>query len=326
MSARLSDYDYELPRELIAQRPPEHRDDSRLMVLRRDWQGIEHQQFDELKTFLQQGDLLVLNNTQVLPARRFSDDGAVEFLFLERLAPCRWKCLVSPGRKMRIGATVKLDNVSLCVDKIIPGGERIVVLNKDIDLYSGGSMPLPPYIRRDSDIEDAARYQTVFAQAPGALAAPTAGLHFTSEILNEIPHTFVTLHVGTGTFLPVRSENVTEHRMHAERFSISPSAAGRINSAGRIVAVGTTVVRVLESAERTDGNLVPQEGSTDIFIYPPFQFRAVDVLLTNFHLPRSTLLMLVSAFAGREFLLRAYQEAICERYRFYSYGDCMLIL
>jgi S-adenosylmethionine:tRNA ribosyltransferase-isomerase len=326
MSARLSDYDYELPRELIAQRPPEHRDDSRLMVLRRDSQGIEHQQFDELKTFLQQGDLLVLNNTQVLPARRFSDDGAVEFLFLERLAPCRWKCLVSPGRKMRIGATVKLDNVSLCVDKITPEGERIVVLNKDIDLYSGGSMPLPPYIRRDSDIEDAARYQTVFARAPGALAAPTAGLHFTSEILNEIPHTFVTLHVGTGTFLPVRSENVTEHRMHAERFSISSSAAGRINSAGRIVAVGTTVVRVLESAERTDGNLVPQEGSTDIFIYPPFQFRAVDALLTNFHLPRSTLFMLVSAFAGREFLLRAYREAICERYRFYSYGDCMLIL
>jgi S-adenosylmethionine:tRNA ribosyltransferase-isomerase len=326
MSARLSDYDYELPRELIAQRPPEHRDDSRLMVLRRDSQGIEHQQFDELKTFLQQEDLLVLNNTQVLPARRFSDDGAVEFLFLERLAPCRWKCLVSPGRKMRIGATVKLDNVSLCVDKITPEGERIVVLNKDIDLYSGGSMPLPPYIRRDSDIEDAARYQTVFAQAPGALAAPTAGLHFTSEILNEIPHTFVTLHVGTGTFLPVRSENVTDHRMHAERFSISSSAAGRINSAGRIVAVGTTVVRVLESAERTDGNLVPQEGSTDIFIYPPFQFRAVGALLTNFHLPRSTLFMLVSAFAGREFLLRAYQEAICERYRFYSYGDCMLIL
>jgi S-adenosylmethionine:tRNA ribosyltransferase-isomerase len=267
-----------------------------------------------------------LNDTQVLPARRFSDDGAVEFLFLERLAPCRWKCLVSPGRKMRIGATVKIDNVLLCVDKITPEGERIVVLNKDIDLYSGGSMPLPPYIRRDSNIEDAARYQTVFAHAPGALAAPTAVLHFTSEILNEIPHTFVTLHVGTGTFLPVRSENVTEHRMHAERFAISPSAADRINSAGRIVAVGTTVVRVLEAAERPDGNLVAQEGSTDIFIYPPYHFRAVDVLVTNFHLPRSTLLMLVSAFAGREFLLRAYQEAIRERYRFYSYGDCMLIV
>jgi len=326
MSARLSDYDYKLPRELIAQRPPEHRDDSRLMVLRRNSKEIEHRQFDELKTFFQQEDLLVLNDTQVLPARRFSDDGAVEFLFLERLAPCRWKCLVSPGRKMRIGAMVKIDNVTLSVDTITPEGERIVVLNKDIDLYSGGSMPLPLYIRRDSNVEDAARYQTVFAHAPGALAAPTAGLHFTPEILNEIPHTFVTLHVGTGTFLPVRSENVTEHRMHAERFSISPSAAGRINSVGRIVAVGTTVVRVLESAERTDGNLVGQEGSTDIFIYPPYQFRAVDVLLTNFHLPRSTLLMLVSAFAGREFLLRAYQEAIRERYRFYSYGDCMLIL
>ncbi|HMH04320.1 MAG TPA: tRNA preQ1(34) S-adenosylmethionine ribosyltransferase-isomerase QueA [Candidatus Udaeobacter sp.] len=326
MSARLSDYDYKLPRELIAQRPPEHRDDSRLMVLRRNSKEIEHRQFDELKTFFQQEDLLVLNDTQVLPARRFSDDGAVEFLFLERLAPCRWKCLVSPGRKMRIGAMVKIDNVTLSVDTITPEGERIVVLNTDIDLYSGGSIPLPPYIRRDSNVEDAARYQTVFAHAPGALAAPTAGLHFTPEILNEIPHTFVTLHVGTGTFLPVRSENVTEHRMHAERFSISPSAAGRINSVGRIVAVGTTVVRVLESAERTDGNLVGQEGSTDIFIYPPYQFRAVDVLLTNFHLPRSTLLMLVSAFAGREFLLRAYQEAIRERYRFYSYGDCMLIL
>jgi S-adenosylmethionine:tRNA ribosyltransferase-isomerase len=326
MSARLTDYDYELPRELVAQRPREHRDDSRLMVLRRDSQEIEHREFDELKTLLQQGDLLVLNDTQVLPARRFSDDGAVEFLFLERLAPCRWKCLVSPGRKMRIGATIKIDNVSLSVDKITPEGERIVVLNKDIDLYSGGSMPLPPYIRRDSDTEDAARYQTVFAHAPGALAAPTAGLHFTSEILNEIPHTFVTLHVGTGTFLPVRSENVSEHHMHAERFSISPSAAGRINNAGRVVAVGTTVVRVLEAADRTDGNLVAQDGSTDIFIYPPYQFRAVDVLLTNFHLPRSTLLMLVSAFTGREFLLRAYQEAIREQYRFYSYGDCMLIL
>ena len=187
-------------------------------------------------------------------------------------------------------------------------------------------MPLPPYVRRESDTEDAARYQTVFAHSPGALAAPTAGLHFTPEILSEIPHTFVTLHVGTGTFLPVRSENIAEHRMHAERFSISHSAAARINDARRIVVVGTTVVRVLESARREDGKLIAQEGSTDIFVYPPYRFRAVDVLLTNFHLPRSTLLMLVSAFVGREFLLRAYHEAIRERYRFYSYGDCMLIL
>jgi S-adenosylmethionine:tRNA ribosyltransferase-isomerase len=227
---------------------------------------------------------------------------------------------------MRIGATAKVDNVSLCVEEITSEGERVVVLSEEIDLSSGGSMPLPPYIRRESNAEDAARYQTVFAHTPGALAAPTAGLHFTPEILNQIPHTFVTLHVGTGTFLPVRSENIVEHRMHAERFSISPSAAARINSAGRIVAVGTTVVRVLESAMREDGKLIGQEGSTNIFIYPPYRFRGVDVLLTNFHLPRSTLLMLVSAFAGREFLLRAYQDAIREGYRFYSYGDCMLIL
>jgi S-adenosylmethionine:tRNA ribosyltransferase-isomerase len=326
MSARLSDYDYDLPRELIAQRPPEHRDDSRMMVLHRDTQVIEHRQFRELKTFLQQGDLVVLNDTQVLPARRFSNDGAIEFLFLERLDPRRWKCLVSPGRKMRVGATAEIGNVILCVEKITSDGERIVVLNEDVDVYSGGSMPLPPYVRRESDTEDAARYQTVFAHTPGALAAPTAGLHFTPEILSEIPHTFVTLHVGTGTFLPVRSENIAEHRMHAERFSISHSAAATLNDAERIVAVGTTVVRMLEAARREDRKLRVQEGTTDIFIYPPYRFHAVDLLLTNFHLPRSTLLMLVSAFAGRQFLLRAYQEAIRERYRFYSYGDCMLIL
>ena len=326
MNARLSDYDYDLPRELIAQRPPERRDDCRMMVLHRDTQTIEHHQFRELKTFLQPSDLLVLNDAQVLPARRFSDDGAIEFLFLGRLGPRRWKCLVNPGRKMRVGATARIDNATLRVEEITPDGERIVVLNEDVDLYSGGSMPLPPYIRRDSDVDDATRYQTVFAHAPGALAAPTAGLHFTPEILSEIRHTFVTLRVGTGTFLPVRSENIAEHRMHAENFSISSSAVAKINGASRIVAVGTTVVRVLESARREGEKLIAQEGSTDIFIYPPYRFRAVDVLLTNFHLPRSTLLMLVSAFVGREFLFRAYQEAIRERYRFYSYGDCMLIL
>jgi S-adenosylmethionine:tRNA ribosyltransferase-isomerase len=326
MSTRLSDYDYDLPRELIAQQPVEHRADSRMMVLRRDAQTVEHRQFRELKTFLQPGDLLVLNDTRVLPARRFSNDSAIEFLFLQRVGPRRWKCLVKPGRKMRLGATATIDNATLQVEKITSDGERIVVLDQDVDLHSGGSMPLPPYIGRDSDTEDATRYQTVFAQAPGALAAPTAGLHFTAEILSEIPHTFVTLHVGTGTFLPVRSENISGHRMHAEHFSISPSAAARINEAARIAGVGTTVVRVLESAERENGKLIAQTGSTDIFIYPPYRFQAVDLLLTNFHLPRSTLLMLVSAFAGREFLLRAYEEAIRERYRFYSYGDCMLIL
>ena len=197
-------------------------------------------------------------------------------------------------------------------------------------------MPLPPYIGRDSDLADETRYQTVFAKSPGALASPTAGLHFTPQILAEIPHAFVTLHVGTGTFLPVRSENIADHQMHAERFSISPEAAQKIDNTKRIVGVGTTVVRVLETValqtrllkavEFEKRKITPQSGETNIFIYPPFEFHMVNALLTNFHLPRSTLLMLVSAFAGREFVLRAYEEAIRERYRFYSYGDCMLII
>ena len=326
MSTKLCDYAYDLPRELIAQRPLERREDSRMMVLYRARHAIEHRQFRELRTFLGAGDLLVLNDTRVLPARRLSDDGAVEFLFLERVGQKRWKCLVKPGRKMRVGATAKIDNITLRVEEITDAGERIVALDKDVDLYAGGSMPLPPYINRGSDDKDTARYQTVFGDAPGAIAAPTAGLHFTEEILGEIPHTFVTLHVGPGTFLPVRSENITDHRMHAERFSISQEAATKINSASRIIAVGTTTVRTLESATQAGGEIVARERATDLFIYPPYRFRVVDVLLTNFHLPHSTLLMLVSAFAGREFLLRAYEEAIRERYRFYSYGDCMLIV
>ena len=326
MSSTLSDYEYDLPRELIAQRAPERRESSRMMVLRREERSIEHRRFVELKMFLRPGDLLVLNDTRVLAAKRVSSDGAVEFLFLERVSPRRWKCLVKPGRKMRVGATAKIDNVSLRVEEILPEGERVVLLDKDVDLYAGGLMPLPPYIGRESDEGDNVRYQTVFARAPGALAAPTAGLHFTQQILRKLPHAFITLHVGIGTFLPVRSENLAEHRMHPEHFSISAEAANKINDAERIIAVGTTTVRVLESARSKNGRLLAQEGSTDLFIYPPYRFQAVDLLLTNFHLPRSTLLMLVSAFAGREFLLRAYREAIDERYRFYSYGDCMLIL
>ncbi len=336
MSKRLSDYAYDLPRELIAQRPLERREDSRMMVLYRARHAIEHRQFRELRTFLGAADLLVLNDTRVLPARRLSDDGAVEFLFLERVGQKRWKSLVKPGRKMRVGATAKIDNITLRVEEITDAGERIVALDKDVDLYAGGSMPLPPYITRASDEKDMARYQTVFGDAAGAIAAPTAGLHFTEETLGEIPHTFVTLHVGPGTFLPVRSENITDHRMHAERFTILQEAADKINNAQRVIAVGTTVVRVLETAALETRllkavkfkrrQIEPQSGETDLFIYPRFAFRVVDALLTNFHLPRSTLLMLVSAFAGREFLLRAYEEAIRERYRFYSYGDCMLIL
>jgi len=354
MSRRLRDYDYILPRELIAQHPLERREDSRMMVLHRAEQKIEHRKFRELKTLLQPGDLIVLNDTRVLAARRFSDDGVVEFLFLERLGPKRWNCMVTPGRKMRAGATATIDNVCLRVEKIAASGERIVAFDEDVDVYAGGSVPLPPYVNRPSDATDAARYQTVFAREPGAVAAPTAGLHFTSQILGEIPHTFVTLHVGPGTFLPVRAEDVTEHRTHAERFFVSPEAAEKINGAQRIIAVGTTTVRVLETAVRKArrcGKIVgqprtvsglpsaggapalqesdriePQSGETDLFIYPPFRFQVVDALLTNFHLPRSTLLMLVSAFAGREFILHAYEEAVCHSYRFHSYGDCMLIL
>src|SRR5438445_11697463 len=199
MSARLSDYDYPLPQDLIAKRPRPRRDESRMMVLHRDSETIEHRQFRDLKSFLRSGDLLVLNNTRVLPARRFSGDHTIDFLFLEKLGAARWKCLVKPGRTMRVGATTKIDNVLLRVEEILPDGERVVALAEDIDLYARGSMPLPPYIGRESDLADNERYQTVFAQNPGALAAPTAGLHFTPEILSEIPHAFVTLHVGPGT-------------------------------------------------------------------------------------------------------------------------------
>ncbi len=298
-----------------------------MMVLHRTEQRIEHRRFAELREFLEPGDLLVLNNTRVVNARRFSDDGKIEFLFLEKQEPTRWKCLVRPGRKMRGGAQTAIGGVAVRVEEICPDGERIVSFEREFDPWEGGMVPLPPYLRRQGDVEDFERYQTVYANAPGAVAAPTAGLHFTTEMLGTLPHAFITLHVGAGTFQPVKTENISEHRMHSESFSISESAAAAINAAQRVVAIGTTTVRVLESAARDDrGRLREQDGATDIFIHPPIPIRWVDALLTNFHLPRSTLLMLVSAFAGREFILRAYAEAILERYRFYSYGDCMLIL
>jgi S-adenosylmethionine:tRNA ribosyltransferase-isomerase len=327
MSLALSDYDYPLPEDLIATWPLTNRQDSRMMVLHRGEQRVEHRNFAELPEFLQRGDLVVLNNTRVVNARRFSDDGKIEFLFLEQQGPARWKCLVRPGRKMRTGAQTTIDSVNVRVEEICPDGERIVVFEREIDPREGGMVPLPPYLRRQGDDEDLERYQTVYADAPGAVAAPTAGLHFTSEMLTALPHAFITLHVGAGTFQPVKVEDISEHRMHEEQFSISQSAAAAINDATRTIAVGTTTVRVLEAAARdAQAQLVPQQGATDIFIHPPMQIQSVDALLTNLHLPRSTLLMLVSAFAGREFLLRAYGEAIRERYRFYSYGDCMLIL
>lgn len=347
MSKRLSDYDYDLPRALIAQHPLPRREDSRMMVLRRDQQKIEHARFVDLKDFLadggpsQTGDyLLVLNDSRVLPARHFSDDGKLEFLFLERIAAHRWKALVKPGRRFGRGASAFIRGARAQAGERFSDGSREVILDEDIDLLHGGVMPLPPYIKRPSVTssslpagsdrrfteEDEARYQTVFGKYEGSLAAPTAGLHFTPQILATFPHVFITLHVGTGTFRPVKTEDITQHRMHPERFSVSPEAATAITRAGRVVAVGTTTMRVLESVQRNFGRIQASESETNIFIYPPFEFRAVDVLLTNFHLPRSTLLMLVSAFATREFILRAYEEAVRARYRFFSYGDCMLIL
>ena len=312
------------------------------MVLHRERKKIEHAHFIDLKKFLRDDDLLVLNDSRVLPARHFSDDGKFEFLFLEKIASGRWKALVKPSRQFGKGAATFIQGVRAGACEIFADGSREVVMSDDIDLQHGGAMPLPPYIKRSAAVrlrattaqqvdprykaEDEARYQTVFAKYEGSLAAPTAGLHFTPQILGTLPHVFITLHVGTATFRPVKVEDITQHQMHPERFSISPDAAEAVAKAKRVVAVGTTTVRVLESVQRSFGKIQAAEGETNIFIYPPFEFRVVDVLLTNFHLPSSTLLMLVSAIAGREFILRAYEEAVRERYRFFSYGDCMLIL
>jgi S-adenosylmethionine:tRNA ribosyltransferase-isomerase len=331
VSRRLNDYNYELPRELIAQHPVPRREDSRMMVLHRDRKKIEQAHFVDLKKFLRDEDLLVLNNSRVLPARHFSDDGKFEFLFLEKTAPCHWKALIKPSRKFGRGTVTFIQSVRAEAGEILADGSREIVLSDEVDFRHGGTMPLPPYIKRSAvdrryKEEDEARYQTVFAKYEGSLAAPTAGLHFTPQILGTLPHVFITLHVGTATFRPVKVEDITQHQMHPERFSISPAAAEAVAKAKRVVAVGTTTVRVLESVQRNFGKIQAAEGETNIFIYPPFEFRVVDVLLTNFHLPRSTLLMLVSAIAGREFILHAYEEAVRERYRFFSYGDCMLIL
>jgi len=326
MSENLSDYSYELPRDLIASRPLAQRDESRLMVVDRGTLSIQHRRFRDLPEYVNANDLLVLNNTRVLPARLFSDDGLIEFLLLERLDSRQWRCLAKPGKKTRVGQTTTVGGTRVTVQATTAEGERIIELDQEIDLYAKGSMPIPPYLERQSDSEDEVQYQTVFAKEPGAVAAPTAGLHFTPELLASLPHVFVTLHVGPGTFRPVHAENISDHQMHSERYTISPASAEKINGTERIIAVGTTTVRVLESASDANGKVRGLTGSTNIFIYPPFDFKVTDALLTNFHLPRSTLLMLVSAFAGREFVLEAYAEAVRERYRFFSYGDCMLIL
>ncbi len=326
MSLLTRDYEYPLPEELIARWPLARRDDSRMMVLHREGERIEHRRFRDFPEFLNPDDLVVLNDTKVIPARVFANGGKIELLVLERFSETIWKCLVRPGRKLRVGATLELERARGTVREILPEGERVIEFDQAPDLEKLGHMPLPPYLERAAEPSDSDRYQTVYAQTPGAVAAPTAGLHFTAEILAAIPHVFLTLHVGTGTFKPVQTDSITDHPMHEEQFTISKNTARQINEAKRLVAIGTTTTRVLESCATPTGTIAAQEGRTNIFIHPPYEFRAVDALLTNFHLPKSTLLMLVSAFAGREFVLRAYAEAIREAYRFYSYGDCMLIL
>lgn len=323
MSLATSDYDFTLPDDRIARHPAERRDQSRMMVLHRDTQTIEHRMFADFPAYIRPADLVVLNDTRVIPARAFSDDGKIELLFLEPAGDNAWMCMVKPGRKMRIDATLTLGGVRGRVTALCPEGERIITFDSPIDLDRVGELPLPPYFERKPEAGDDERYQTIYARNRGAIAAPTAGLHFTPEILAKIPHAFLTLHVGAGTFRPVQVEDITQHRMHSERYHLSAETAAAANAAARIIAIGTTTARVLESIGRP---LTPREGRTDIFIHPPYQPKAVDALLTNFHLPKSTLLMLVSAFAGREFIHRAYAEAIASGYRFYSYGDCMLIV
>ena len=349
----LSELDYDLPSELIAQTPASSRDASRLLVVDRARGGCEDHVFAELPDLLRPGDCLVVNSSRVIPARVLARDAGgrpVELLFVEPIDPRRWRALVRPGRRCRAGVELMVDGApesELRIVSVAADGSRVVErLDDTIEdlMRERGLPPLPPYIRRFAapTAEDRERYQTVYARAPGSIAAPTAGLHFTEKLLEQIRSRgvricFVTLHIGLGTFAPVKAGTLEEHVMHEERFEISAPTAQAIHhtrQAGRrVIAVGTTTVRVLESvAAANQGRLVECQGRTRIFIHPPHLFHVADALLTNFHLPRSTLLMLVSAFAapgqtrGRELILSAYAEAIRERYRFYSYGDAMLIL
>lgn len=323
-----ADFDYHLPPELIASRPLERRDASRMMVVRRATGAVEHREFREFREFAQE-QLVVLNNTRVARARYFSSDGKVELLRLLALTEVRWRCLVKPGKKMRVGAQIQIGaavGTVLAIDE--RDGTREIEFNQPVDAAQYGHLALPHYMNREDDATDAERYQTVYADAQQeqALAAPTAGLHFTPELLATLPHTFVTLHVGMGTFRPVQVERVEDHLMHEERYEITPEAAQQIAAAPRVLSVGTTVTRVLEHTYQTHGTMLAGPGATNIFIKPGYQFQRVDTLLTNFHLPKSTLFMLVSALAGRELMQAAYAAAVEKRYRFYSYGDCMLIL
>ena len=345
LGLKTSDYWFDLPSELIAQDPLVDRDSSRLMVVNKDTGSVTHKTFRDIVEYLRPGDCLVLNNTRVIPARLLGvkeDTGAhVEVFLLKRMSDSDWECLVKPGKKLRQGARVVFGDGRLRCEilDVVEEGNRLVRFE-----YSGiweevldslGEMPLPPYITHK--LQDKERYQTVYSKYEGSAAAPTAGLHFTKELLSQIESmgislAYVTLHVGLGTFRPVKVDNVLEHHMHTEMFNVTSEACDVINrtkaNGGRVICVGTTSTRTVEAAflKSTSGKLEPCSGDTDIFIYPGFEFKVLDGLITNFHLPESTLLMLVSALAGREQVLAAYREAVEQRYRFFSFGDACLFI
>lgn len=339
---KTSDFYYDLPKELIAQTPLEPRDSSRLLVLDREKQTLEHKHFYDIIDYLNEGDLLVANDSRVLPARIYGikdETGAkVEFLLLKQIANNRWETLCKPGKKAKVGTKFSFGNGILraTVVDVKDDGNRIVDFDCEENFFTTldkiGQMPLPPYIT--AELKDKERYQTVYSHELGSAAAPTAGLHFTTELMDRIKAkgvkiAYVTLHVGLGTFRPVKVDDVTKHKMHSEHYEVPEETAKLINetkkNGGRVIAVGTTSCRTLESVVAMYGEIKPCEGFTDIFIYPGFEFKVLDGLITNFHLPESTLIMLVSAFAGYDFIMNAYKEAVKEKYRFFSFGDAMFI-
>lgn len=345
---KVSDFDYYLPEELIAQKPLKERTAAKMMVINRAERSITTTTFADFPKYLKAGDTMVFNDTKVIPARIYGNkvlpDGSagarIEALLLEDKPNGHWKCMIRPAKRLKPGAIVQLttdpNDAYELVEKADDGSCSIRFLRPDVLclLDEVGHIPLPPYIQREDTTDDREDYQTVFADKPGAVAAPTAGLHFTPGILdqlqaNGVQTTNVTLHVGAGTFKPVQVDDVNDHKMHSERYILSPETADLLNqtrqSGSRICAIGTTSVRTLESSSDESGVKAGQ-GETDIFIYPPYQFKSVDMLLTNFHLPQSTLLMLVSALADRDLIMAAYERAVAEKFRFFSYGDCMLII
>ena len=339
---KTSDFYYDLPEELIAQTPLQKRDNSRLLVLDKNNGKVKHENFFNLKDYLKPGDCLVLNNTRVLPARIFGtreDTGAVvEFVLLKQRGENLWECLAGPGKKAKTGHKFSFsDNMQAVVEDVLEDGNRILNFICNGEFYACldevGQMPLPPYIK--AKLEDKERYQTVFSKELGSAAAPTAGLHFTKEMLSELKNmginiAYVTLHVGLGTFRPVKVEDVTQHKMHSEHYFVPEETARVINetkkNGGRVICVGTTSCRTVESVAKEHGEIKACSGDTEIFIYPGFEFKCMDALITNFHLPESTLIMLVSAFAGYDNVMNAYNTAVKEKYRFFSFGDAMFIV